>query len=416
MREMKDSGIEWIGEIPRHWEIRKVKNYYTMQTGFTPNTKNESYYDDINGYDWVNISDIQDGKIITDTKKKISQHYIDTYAPKIIPKGSLLYSFKLSVGQTAYAGKPIYSNEAIASFLPAENVNLHYLRYSSMFIIENAQTNIYNAKILNQDLINNAFIVFPPLNEQETIADFLDKQCAEIDSVIEQTKATIEEYKKLKQSVITEAVTKGIRGERPMKDSGIEWIGEIALAHPLKKLKYVCKILDQYRSPITSDQRSQEGEILYDYYGASGVIDKIDGYTIDDHVMLIGEDGANLRMRNLPLMYEVNGKAWINNHAHILKPNDDTDFYYLFFALEALDINPYITGSAQPKLSQDNLRNIFIPMPSFEEQREISNYLIEKCAEIDTLIEKKTALIEEMEALKKATIFEYVTGKKKVLS
>jgi type I restriction enzyme S subunit len=205
-----------------------------------------------------------------------------------------------------------------------------------------------------------------------------------------------------------------VRGDRAMKDSGIEWIGEIAETHPLKKLKYVCQILDQYRRPVTADQRSQNGDTLYDYYGASGVIDKIDDYTIDDHVMLIGEDGANLRMRNLPLMYEVNGKAWINNHAHILKPNDDTDFYYLFFALEGLDINPYITGSAQPKLSQDNLKNIFIPMPNFEEQQEISRYLLKKSAEIDAIIKKKTEFYSEAENYKKSLIYEYVTGKREV--
>ena len=107
-----------------------------------------------------------------------------------------------------------------------------------------------------------------------------------------------------------------------MKDSGIPCIGDIAKEFQILRLKNVADILDQFRKPITTDQRNQDADILYDYYGASGVIDKIDGYTIDDHVMLIGEDGANLRMRNLPLMYEVNGKAWINNHAHILKPKE----------------------------------------------------------------------------------------------
>ena len=196
---------------------------------------------------------------------------------------------------------------------------------------------------------------------------------------------------------------------RQMKDSGIEWIGEIAEDHPLIKLKHVCQILDQYSSPVTADQRSQTGEVLYDYYGASGAIDKIDGYTIDDHVMLIGEDGANLRLRNLPLMYEVNGKAWINNHAHILKPNDGIDFYYLFYALEALDINPYITGSAQPKLSQENLKNILIPMPLLAVQRKIAVVIRKKSAEIDAVIGRTKATIEEYKKLKQAVITEMVT-------
>jgi len=201
---------------------------------------------------------------------------------------------------------------------------------------------------------------------------------------------------------------------RVMKDSGIEWIGEIASDFDLQKLKYVSKILDQFRSPITADQRNQDAEVLYDYYGASGAIDKINGYTIDDHVMLIGEDGANLRMRNLPLMYEVNGKAWINNHAHILKPKENTHFNYLFYVLEAIDINPYITGSAQPKLSQENLKNIWLPVPSFEEQAEIAEYLQIKIPKIDELIDQKHQFLSELESYKKSLIYEYVTGKKEV--
>lgn len=196
---------------------------------------------------------------------------------------------------------------------------------------------------------------------------------------------------------------------REMKDSGIKWIGEIGFDFYMMKLKYVSIILDQFRKPVTADQRNQEGDMLYDYYGASGVIDKINDYTIDDHVMLIGEDGANLKMRNLPLMYEVNGKAWINNHAHILKPKQGIDYYYLFYVLEAIDINPYITGSAQPKLSQENLKNIWIPVPDVSKQKEIACYIKGACMEIDNVLEKTRVSIEEYKKLKQAVITQAVT-------
>ena len=196
---------------------------------------------------------------------------------------------------------------------------------------------------------------------------------------------------------------------REMKDSGIEWIGEIANTHKLVRLKYVAEILDEYRKPVTAQYRNQNADILYDYYGASGIIDKIDGYTIDDHVMLIGEDGANLKLRNLPLMYEVCGKAWINNHAHILKPMKNVDFYYLFYALESLDINNYITGSAQPKLNQENLKEILIPLPSYEVQKKVSSYLAPKCSEIDVTAEDIQKEISLLEDYKKSVITEAVT-------
>lgn len=408
MREMKNSGIEWIGDIPADWEV--IPHKYVMH-------KKKSICEHYNDEDIISLT--MNGVIVRDlTAGGKMPTTFDGYQ-YVEPEDLLLCLFDIDVTPRCVG---IVKNNGITS--PAySRFKVHngycnaYYDYLLRFI-DDEKVFIHLSKNLRSSLTETDFgaikTVAPSFEEQQKIADYLDCKCAEIDAVIEKTKATIEEYKKLKQSVITEAVTKGIRGNRTMKDSGIEWIGKIADTHPLKKLKYVCKILDQYRKPITVDLRSQQGEVLYDYYGASGAIDKIDDYTIDDHVMLIGEDGANLRMRNLPLMYEIKGKAWINNHAHILKPNEDTDFYYLFYALEALDINPYITGSAQPKLSQDNLKNILIPIPDYQEQCEISEYLIDICAEIDTLIAKKTALLEELENYKKSVIYEYVTGKKEV--
>ena len=176
-----------------------------------------------------------------------------------------------------------------------------------------------------------------------------------------------------------------------------------------RKLKYLCYILDEYRKPISAEKRNQNSDMLYDYYGASGAIDKIDGYTIDDHVMLIGEDGANLVFRNLPLMYEVNGKAWINNHAHILKPREDVDFYYLFYALENADIFPFVTGSAQPKLNQENLKLIPIPITNYETQKHIASFIKSKCKRIDSLITDIQSQIEALEEYKKSLVFRVVS-------
>jgi len=196
---------------------------------------------------------------------------------------------------------------------------------------------------------------------------------------------------------------------REMKDSGIPFIGEVAEEFRVLRLKNVAEILDQFRKPITADQRNQDSDVLYDYYGASGVIDKIDGYTIDDHVMLIGEDGANLRMRNLPLMYEVNGKAWINNHAHILKPKENILFRYLFLTLEGLDINPYITGSAQPKLNQENLKNIWLPVPPINVQQAIVDSLDREYEKVDMLIANVQAQIEKLKDYRLSIVIEAVT-------
>lgn len=424
-RAMKDSGIEWIGEIPEGWKVYNIRHEFSFGKGL-PITK-EDLRD--SGEPVISYGQIH-SKINTGTTIKpalvryVEGKYLDTHSDSLAHKGDLIVADTSE--DVAGCGNCIYVDTDVPVFAGYHTIILrnktnHDQRYLSYLF----QTDAWRSQIrkqvtgvklfsISQKILRSTSVIIPQYEEQQRIADFLDAECAQIDAVIEQTRASIEEYKKLKQSVITQAVTKGIRPGRKMKDSGVEWIGEIAEDYELEKLKYVCEILDQYRSPITADQRNQNAEVLYDYYGASGAIDKIDGYTIDDHVMLIGEDGANLRMRNLPLMYEVNGKAWINNHAHILKPKDGMDFHYLFFTLEALDINPYITGSAQPKLSQDNLKNIWLPVPALDEQIEIAGYIKDQAIKIDALIRKKRLYLSELETYKKSLIYEYVTGKRTV--
>ena len=184
-----------------------VKDKYYFNTGFTPDTKNPEYYNDEDGYEWVTISDINNGKINRPTISLISRDYVKNNFCKQVPKGCLLYSFKLSIGQTAITDRPLFTNEALASFIPSPNTNIRFLNYSSSLIEFNANTNIYGAKILNQQLINNAYIVFPPLNEQKQIADYLDRKCSKIDDIIEAKNkqlSTLDEYKK---SLIYEYVT-----------------------------------------------------------------------------------------------------------------------------------------------------------------------------------------------------------------
>lgn len=203
---LRPSGIDWIGEIPEHWRICLVKHKYSIQTGFTPATKIKEYYDAENGFIWITIGDMKDN-VISDSVNKVSSKYIEEFKPQKTPKGSLLYSFKLSVGQVAFAGVDLYTNEAIASFLQSKSVNLNFLKYSSSLIINNANINIYGAPIMNQELIKNAPIVFPPLKEQEEIAAYLDKKCADIDGLkakLVKKRATLKE---LRQAIISEVVT-----------------------------------------------------------------------------------------------------------------------------------------------------------------------------------------------------------------
>lgn len=412
MREMKDSGIEWVGAIPAAWGVHRIASHF--QEIKEKNTANA----------YSNALQFKMGKIIAKPQKWDEDETNETYSaytvvhPNTIMINGLNLEFDFVTQRVARVECNGIITSAYIALSTRDDINAEYICY--LLKSYDACRAFHSMgrglrKILSYSELKDKPIVVPPLAEQERIAAFLDAECAEIDTVLEKTRSSIEEYKKLKQAAITQAVTKGIRGDRPMKDSGIEWIGEISQDFEIVKLKWLCDVLDQFRSPVTADKRNQNADVLYDYYGASGAIDKIDGYTIDDHVMLIGEDGANLRMRNLPIMYEINGKAWVNNHAHILKPKAGVDFYFIFYALEALDLNYYITGSAQPKLSQDNLRNIWVPITDFTGQKRIAAYISDVCDEFDCLIAKKQQYLTEIENYKKSLIYEYVTGKKEVV-
>ena len=418
-RKMKDSGIEWIGEIPTDFSLYKLKYLLSSPLCYGANESGTLYSDILPRY--IRITDISpNGTLKNSGMLSLDESSAQNY---MLHEGDILFARSGATVGKSFIYHNYYGRAAYAGYLIKASFNrlvlpefVYYYTCSSAYEIwKNSifiQSTIQN---IGADRYSNLPISVPnSIDKQLRIVRYLNNFCSKFDAIIYNLQTSIEDYKKLKQAVITQAVTKGVRGEREMKDSGVEWIGEINHRFSLIKLKYICSILDQYRKPISADKRSQSGSVLYDYYGASGAIDKIDDYTIDDHVMLIGEDGANLRMRNLPLMYEVNGKAWINNHAHILKPTERVDFYYLFYALEELDINPYITGSAQPKLSQEKLQNIWVPLPDLEEQQEIATYIRSKCAEIDKLIAKKEQLVKELESYKKSLIYEVVTGKREV--
>ncbi|WP_052059433.1 restriction endonuclease subunit S [Pantoea rwandensis] len=255
--EYKDSGVEWLGVIPKGWTISKVKYLAPFQVGWTPPTKNDANF--IGDNLWVNISDLKD-KFISSTAKYISDKAAKEASMDITPSGSLLYSFKLSVGAVSFAGCDLYTNEAIASFLDQAQLPLSYLYYAlPIFVIENASTNIYGAKILNQELIKNSFLLAPLHSEAEKIANFLDHETAKIDNLIGKQQQLIEILKEKRQAVISHAVTKGLNHDVPMKDSGVEWLGEVPAHWEVKKLKHVANIIDcKNRTPEYFD----DGEYL----------------------------------------------------------------------------------------------------------------------------------------------------------
>lgn len=206
----KDSGIEWIGMIPEHWEVKRVKDVFKYTTGNTPDSKNESYYEGDNT--WICIGDISEDKFVIDSKIKISNKAINDLNMVKTPNGSLLYSFKLSIGKMAFVKKDVYTNEAILSIFPNKNISLNFIYYMLSYFLELAATeNIYGAKMLNQKLIANAFLVMPKLNEQIQIANYLENKITQIDTILNNIGEQINKLTQLRKTLINDVVTGKIK-------------------------------------------------------------------------------------------------------------------------------------------------------------------------------------------------------------
>ena len=401
----KDSGVVWLGEVPEHWEVCKIKHKYEFKTGATPSSGKKEFYE--GDLKWANIGDIDD-EIIFDTNKHITQEAVDSCRMTISPKGSLLYSFKLSVGQVAFCGDDMYTNEAIATF-NSQKQSLRYLYYiAPQFIIHNANRNISNAPILNQDLIKNAIIVLPPLPEQQAIASYLDAKCAKINGSIDVQKRKIELLNELKQTIITDAVTKGLNPNAPMKNSGVEWIGQVPEHWDIKRTRFLCKIQTGDKDTV-----NREDDGLYPFYVRSPKVERINTYSFDGEAVLMAGDGVGAGK----VFHYANGK--FDYHQRVYNLYNFKDVSGLFFYYYILNKFRYIIEEGAAKNTVDSVRlnmiqDFWMTIPPRFEQHNIVKYIKEETSKIDAQIAKANRRIELLNELKQSIIIEAVTGKIKV--
>lgn len=398
MREMKNSGIEWIGDIPSEWETSRLQwLMYEIKESNNP-IKTTQVLSLTNKLGVVPYED--KGNQGNKAKEDYSQYGLAFENTLVINSMNVLIG---SVGISKYFGcvSPVYY-----VFRNTENSDLRYINYIFQNVGFQKELRKYANGILEIRLRISAhdmlrrIVPCPSLCEQKKIADFLDEKCAEIDTVIEKTKATIEEYKKLKQSVITQAITKGIRPNRPMKDSGVEWIGELPADWQMVKTKYVADV-NHGTDPKT------EGDIPV--YGSGAESFKTCGEYKEGPTVLVGRKGATLH-----IPHYIEGKYWNVDTAFDVKTYPNYSLRYFFYAACCFDYKYFMSQTTLPGMTQSNYNNMIMPFPLRLEQDEIVYYLDKKCYEIDELIAKKTSLLSELESYKKSMIYEYVTGKKEV--
>ena len=250
----------------------------------------------------------------------------------------------------------------------------------------------------------------PPVEEQSAIAAFLNRETPKIDALVAEQEKLIDLLKEKRQAVISHAVTKGLDPNVPMKDSGVEWLGEVPEHWTVGAIKNFYEFLDGKRIPLSGEERSsRSGE--YPYYGASGVIDWIDDFIFDEDLVLVSEDGANLFCRSTPIAFVARGKYWVNNHAHILQPPDNALIYWAE-RIETIDLTPVLSGSAQPKLTSEALANIRIAIPpTYEERLDIQMFISQEAEGIDALVSQAQRAIDLLKERRSALISAAVTGK-----
>lgn len=433
MREMKDSGIEWVGAIPAAWGVHRIASHF--QEIKEKNTANA----------YSNALQFKMGKIIAKPQKWDEDETNETYSaytvvhPNTIMINGLNLEFDFVTQRVARVECNGIITSAYIALSPRDDINAEYICY--LLKSYDACRAFHSMgrglrKILSYSELKNKPIVVPPLAEQERIAAFLDAECAEIDAVLEKTRASIEEYKKLKQAVITQAVTKGIRGDRSMKDSGIEWIGEIPAEWDVVRQKYFWNTVESGVSVNAADKPVDNSE-QYGVLKTSAVSKFVFIPTEHKQVNLeeygrvscpVRADSIIASRMNTPELVGACGYVQ-NNYPNLFLPDrlwqitfkDGLSPKYAWYYLSGIRVRQYIsslstgTSSSMQNISQSQYGNIFITIPSIGEQSEITKYLDEKCRSVDALVTKKQQYLTEIENYKKSLIYEYVTGKKEVV-
>lgn len=432
-RAMKDSGIPWIGMIPEDWNLSRLQWCLEEIKEKNDPIKTTNVLSLTNKLGVIPYE--EKGNQGNKAKEDYSQYGLAFENTLVINSMNVLIG---SVGISKYYGcvSPVYyvykntdkADLRFINYLFQNNGFQKELRKYANGILE------IRMRISSHDMLRR-IIPLPDLTEQKRIADRIDTECARIDVVMEQTRASIEEYKKLKQSIITEAVTKGIRPNRPMKDSGIDWIGQIPDDWGMPKMNSVCSVITDYVASgsfaslaenveyldepdyamlIRTADISEKGYAPKPVYISKHAYDFLKNSNLFGGELMLPNIGASVGdIYIVPKLYE---RMSLAPNAIMVKTRYVDRFYYYYFLGKPgrLSIEDIAQSTAQAKFNKTDFRQLRVPLPSKEEQLEIAAYLDEKTMKVDALIAKKEKFLAEMESYKKSLIFEYVTGKRSV--
>lgn len=426
-RPMKYSGVEWIGAIPEHWEVRKLKKILKTPLQYGANESGEIFNEDEPRY--IRITDItSDNKLKTTGKLSLP---ISIAEPYLLKDNDILFArsggtvgksflYKSEYGKSAFAGyliKASILDTIITEYIFYYTLSYSYQKWKEQIFIKSTIQNI------GADRYSNLQIPLPTdIKEQQKIVTFLDEKMFQIDSIIEDTKQSIVEFKKYKQALITETVTKGLNPDVKMKDSGIEWIGEIPEHWDAWKLKKLFEIKKVIAGRLGYDILSitQNGLKIKDISNNAGQISA-------DYSKYQFVDIGDFAMNHMDLL-----TGWIDcaTFSGVTSPDyrvfksrnlqiaDNNYYKYVFQVCYSNEVfyglGQGVSNLGRWRLPTSNFLNFVIPHSPIDEQQQIAEFLDKKTAHMDALIADKESMIQELEEYKKVLIYEYVTGKKEV--
>lgn len=412
MREMKDSGIEWIGEIPKSWICCKQKYEIKLING---RAYSDSEFEEDGKYPILRVGNLFSNPVWYSSSMELEPD-------KFCEKGDLLYSWSMSYAPVIWEGEKVIYHYHIWKAKLTKSLDKKFAYYYLLSLTDALKAEIHETTMgfITMGVMNNSYIAFPSIEEQHRISSYLDAKCSEIDALTSDIQSQIDTLEQYKRSVITEAVTKGLDKDVEMKESGIPFIGAIPAHWKSDKLKYHLQ-RNEPRNP-----GEQEVLSLYRDYG---IVPKD---SRDDNFNVTSEDTTNYKYVRVGDFVINKMKAWqgsvaVSDYEGIVSPayyvykfTDDNIYRrYFHYLLRACYKDEFMRLSGGIRVGQWDLpatalENTYILLPPYEEQVRIADYLDDKKKDIDDAIASKHDQLATLDAYKKSTIYEYVTGKKEV--
>lgn len=420
MREMKDSGISWINEIPENWNVEPIKYNYSLIAGATPESTNVDFWDgDIK---WVTPADFKTKDIfVTGGSRNLTAEGYKSCSTSMLPIGSIVFSKRAPIGTVAITADRLCTNQGCLGLVEKSGRVLNKF-YFYVISIYGDVFNLYGSGTTFKEISANTFanikLPTPPIQEQKKIADFLDAKCSEIDALTADIQTQIDTLEQYKRSIITEAVTKGLNPDVEMKDSGLKWIGKIPSSwnvmpnkYLMKKKKVICPV---YKGEDILSL-TMKGVIVRDLDAGGKMPTSFDGYQrLEPGNLLMCLFDIDVTPRCIGLIKQ----AGLSSPAYSqFELNDMGNAEYYCYYYTMLDNDKtllHLAKNLRHSLTEDQLGVISVIVPPVQEQKKIADFLDARCEEIDKVITAKIEQLAIIDEYKKSLIYEYVTGKKEV--